>query len=158
MLIRTLGPAILPVLLVSCASMWNLGNRSSLEADVLDVLRPASMDRLSLECRMIGTTRSGYCVGEISLEDAEALALALGLESSQVDLENLDRAPPLAAEGLVECVDPEAFPGVDGLPAYWIAGRPPQLGLVSGGQFEYLLVIVNAATGQGCVQVSYAYG
>lgn len=157
-LIRTFALALVPLLLVSCAFIWNLGNRNSLEADVLEVLHPAPDEGLSLDCRMIGTTRSGYCVGEISQDDARALALAIGLESSTLDLADLDGVPPLAYEGLVGCLDPQAFAVVDGVPAYWIAGRPPQLALKSGGQFEYLLLIVNEATGQGCVQVSYAYG
>ena len=158
MFIRTFGLAILPVLLVSCASIWNLGNRSSLEADVLDVLRPASKDGLSLECRMIGTTRSGYCLGEISDDEAAAWAQGLALESFRVNLEDAASTPALGVEGPVGCLSVEVFPGVDGLPALWVGGRPPQLALGSGGQFEYLLLIVNAATGQGCVQASYAYG
>jgi hypothetical protein len=158
MFIRAFGLAILPVLLVSCASIWNLGNRSSLEADVLEVLRPASKDGLSLECRMIGTTRSAYCLGEISDDEAAAWAQALALESFRINLEDAASTPPLGAEGPVGCLSAEVFPGVDGLPAFWIGGRPLQLALGSGGQFEYLLLIVNAATGQGCVQVSYAYG
>ena len=56
------------------------------------------------------------------------------------------------------CLDPQALAVVDGVPAYWITARPPQLALKSGGQFEYLLLIVNEATGEGCVQVSYSYG
>jgi len=157
-LLRTFALALVPLLLVSCAFIWNLGNRNSLEADVLEVLHPAPDEGSFLECRMIGTTRSGYCVGEISQADVQALTLAIGLESSTLDLADLDGVPPLAYEGLVGCLDPQTLAVVDGLPAYWIAGRPPQLALKSGGQFEYLLLIVNEATGQGCVQVSYAYG
>ena len=156
--IRTFGLAILPVLLVSCASIWNLGNRSSLEADVLEILPPASSTGLSLECQMIGTTRSAYCLGDISDDEAAAWAQSLAMESFRVRLGDAASVPPLGAEGPVGCLSAEVFPGVDGLPAFWVGGRPPELALGSGGQFEYLLLIVNAATGQGCLQVSYAYG
>ena len=77
-LLRTFALALVPLLLVSCAFIWNLGNRNSLEADVLEVLHPAPDEGLFLECRMIGTTRSGYCVGEISLDDAKTAATAIG--------------------------------------------------------------------------------
>lgn len=155
---RAHGLALIPLLIVSCASVWNLGNQRALEADVLEVLRPAPDQTLSLKCRMIATTRSGYCLGEISEMEAGARAQALDLESFRVDLEDAASVPPLAAEGPVGCLSAEVFPGVDGLPAYWVGGRPVQLGLGSGAQFEYLLLIVDPATDRGCVQVSYAYG
>jgi hypothetical protein len=50
------------------------------------------------------------------------------------------------------------FGEVRGLPAYWVAGRPEQLKISGGGQFEYMLLIFNASTGRSCIQVSYAYG
>lgn len=146
------------LLLSSCSSLWNLGNRTALQADVQALLQADSLDRLSLDCRMIGSTRSAYCLGEIQTEQAQAAAQALGLTATQVDLDGPATGLPMASEGLQGCLDPEVYPEVDGLPAWWINGRPDQLALESGGQFEYLLLVVNPASGQGCVQVSYAYG
>ena len=107
---------------------------------------------------MIGSTRSGYCLGEMQPEQAEAAARALELTATQVDLNAPNAGLPMASEGTQGCLDPDVFPVVDGLPVWWISGRPAQLGLETGGQFEYLLIVLNTATGQGCVQVSYAYG
>jgi hypothetical protein len=107
---------------------------------------------------MIGSTRSGFCLGAMQLDQAEAVAQALELTATQVNLDAPATDLPMASEGLQGCLDPEVFPAVNGLPAWWISGRPAQLSLETGGQFEYLLIVLNATTGQGCVQVSYAYG
>ena len=107
---------------------------------------------------MIGSTRSGYCRGEIAEDQAQGIAARLGLHASSVDLQDATSVPPLAYEGEVGCLAEDVLPGVNGLPVWWIDGRPPGLALASGAQFEYLLVVLDTASGAGCIQVSYSYG
>jgi hypothetical protein len=111
-----------------------------------------------MECRMIGTTRSGYCAFEAGEAGVHAVATELGLASGSVQPHDLSAIPPVAAEGAVGCFSPEMMERADSLPVYWIGGRPDSLRLQSGGQFEYLVLILDPDTGQACVQVSYAYG
>jgi hypothetical protein len=107
---------------------------------------------------MIGTTRSGYCVLELDEAGGLAAARALGLEPGKVDLNDPATVPPAVAEGMAGCLSPEVLGLVDGLRVYWIGGRPDSLQLQSGSRLEYLPLILHPDAGQGCVQVSYAYG
>ena len=107
---------------------------------------------------MIGSTRSGYCLGQIAADQAEAVAAQLGLKPSQVDLKDTASVPPLGYGGEVGCLSQDVMPGVNGLPVWWIDGRPSNLALSSGGQFEYLFLVADPASGAGCIQVSYSYG
>lgn len=153
MVLLLLLPAI-----TGCSPVWGGLNRTPLETDVREVLTKASQDPPELECKMIGTTRSGFCTLEQDDDGALAWAQGLGLDPRLVDLDSPETVPPVAAEGKVGCLSPEVLEHVDGLPAYWIGGRPDVLALQSGGQFEYLLLVVDPDTGQACMQVSYAYG
>lgn len=92
------------------------------------------------------------------MDQAEEIATRLGLNASTVDLLDTASVPLLAYEGEVGCLGDEALPGVNGLPVWWIDGRPPDLALSSGGQFEYLFLVVDPVSGAGCIQVSYSYG
>ena len=155
--LRVAGVAAVALITLACSSLWNLANRGSLAADVQEAI---GIDRASLplRCQMVGSTRSGYCVAGISVDQAEEIATRLGLNASTVDLLDTASVPPLAYEGEVGCLGDEALPGVNGLPVWWIGGRPPDLALSSGGQFEYLFLVVDAVSGAGCIQVSYSYG
>jgi hypothetical protein len=149
---------LLPAAAAGCSPVWGALNRTSLRADVGEVLTRGLEDPPKIECRMIGTTRSGYCTFEQDSASALALAEELGLESGYVDLNDPASVPPAAVEGMVGCLSAEVLGSVDGLPAYWIGGRPEALKLQNGGQFEYLMLAMDPDTGQACVQDSYAYG
>jgi hypothetical protein len=123
---------ILAALMASCSSFWNWGNRGALIAGMVKVLAPIQVASEDLDCEMID-----YRV------------------ANPADPHTL---PPIVNEGNAGCLSPEVFDDVRGLPAYWIAGRPEQLKISGGGQFEYMLLIFNATTGKSCIQVSYAYG
>jgi hypothetical protein len=137
--------------------MWNAANRSALEADLAQILA-LDPSQPPMQCAMIGGTRSGYCVLPVEEMQVVAWADGLGLSARPMALEEAQSVPPLGAEGPVGCLDPSALNGEDVLPTYWIAGRPAALQLEGGGQFEYLLLIHDPASGKACVQVSYAYG
>ncbi len=145
------------ILLASCSGLWNAANRSSLETDVAQVL---SIDpaEVSMQCAMVDTTRTGYCVLPADETQVDAWARSLGLSPRRASLSDGESVPPLASEGPVGCLDAGRSGAVEGQPAYWIGARPTSLALGSGGQFEYLLLIFDPAAAQACVQVSYAYG
>jgi len=86
------------------------------------------------------------------------MAARLELEARIVSLADPSTVPPIVTDGEIGCLDPDTFGSVDGLPAYWLGGRPDQLSLANGGQFEYMFLLFNTATGLVCVQVAYAYG
>lgn len=142
---------------LACSSLWNLANRGSLVADVHEVIG-IDQASLTLTCQMIGNTRSGTCLGALSQDQAAGIVQRLGLNASIVDLQDATSVPPLAYEGEVGCLGEDALPGVNGLPVWWIDGRSPGLALSSGAQFEYLFIVIDPASGSGCIQVSYSYG
>jgi hypothetical protein len=144
--------------LLACNFLWNSANRNTLESDVNEVLYPINAAQLDLECSMIATTRSGYCLFEANKGQIEEIGARLDLDYRLASFENNETIPPVVSEGKVGCLDENVFGQVDGLPAYYIGGRPDQLSLTGGGQFEYLLLLFNPETGQACAQVSYAYG
>ncbi len=107
---------------------------------------------------MIDSARSGYCLSSSNQAQIEEIVARLDLDYRVASFENNVTIPPIVSEGEVGCLDENVFGQVDGLPAYYIGGRPDQLSLTSGGQFEYLLLLFNPETWQACTQVSYAYG
>lgn len=123
-----------------------------------ELLEPASAGGPSLTCHMIGQTRTGVCSGEISTEQAARLAASLELTPSPGDPLDPATVPIPAGDRDGGCLGPVAWPGLAGLRAWWAGGRPASLALSSGGQFEYLLLVIDPSTGAGCIQVSYAYG
>ena len=149
---------VIGLTLLACNFLWNSANRVPLESDVKEVLDPATTAKLDLKCSMIDSTRSGYCLFSSNQAQIEEIAARLDLDYRVVSFENSESVPPVISEGEVGCLDEDVFGAVDGLPAYYIGGRPDQLSLANGGQFEYLLLLFNPETGQACTQVSYAYG
>jgi len=111
-----------------------------------------------MKCAMIGGTRSGYCVLPADATQVVSWADTLGLSARAVSLQDVATLPPLASEVPVGCLDESTLEGIEGLPAYWITGRPAALKLEGGGQFEYLLLIHDPAAASVCLQASYAYG
>ncbi len=144
--------------LLACNFLWNSANRVPLKSDVNEVLDPANTSGLDLTCAMIDTTRSGYCLFMADEGKIEEIAARLELDYRVASFDKDDTIPPLVLDGKVGCLDENVFGIADGLPAFYIAGRPGQLSLAGGGQFEYLLLLFNPETGQACTQVSYAYG
>lgn len=149
---------VIVLTLLACNFLWNAANRTPLESDVNEFLDPANTAQLDLNCSMIESTRSGYCLFVADEEQIEEIAARLNLDYRAASLEINETVPPVVSEGKVGCLDEDVFGKVDGFPAYYIGGRPDQLLLAGGGQFEYLLLLFNPETGQVCTQVSYAYG
>jgi len=146
------------VLTAACSSLWNWGNRDALIAGMVEVLAPIEVTAGDLDCKMIGSTRSGYCLLDTTPQMVMTIATSLALDYRVANPADPHTLPPIVDEGKVGCLSPEVFGDVRGLPAYWIAGRPEHLQISGGGQFEYMLLLFNATTGRSCIQVSYAYG
>ena len=149
---------VLALLLASCSSLWNVATRDLLRSGMVEVLSPIGTTADDLECEMIGSTRSGYCLLETTPEMVMTIATSLALDYRVANPDDPHTLPPIAGEGKTGCLSSEVFGEIRGLPAYWIAGRPEQLQVSGGGQFEYMLLLFNPGTGQSCIQVSYAYG
>jgi uncharacterized membrane protein len=139
-------------------ALWISLTQGALAADVGEVLTPDSGARRDLACQMLERSRTGYCLFTADEGDIQGVARRLGLETSTASGDDPHATPLLALEGGRGCRATDILRSGEKLPAYWAAGRPKQLALRSGGQFEYLLLLYDRATRQACVQVSYAYG
>lgn len=142
------------LLLVGCGPLWNALNRSGLESDVRDILNRAAVGPQQLDCRMVGTTRDAPC--SLRMTPSEAASVIRTLELERIDSAS-DGPTPLAR--VVAHADPSCLAKTSTAAAVFaIAGRTDSLRLPSGSAFDYLLLTINASTGQTCLQVSYAYG
>ncbi|MCP9785977.1 hypothetical protein [Cyanobium sp. N5-Cardenillas] len=136
------------LLLTGCASLWTVTNRSGLEADVRELLKTADVEPQHLDCRMVGTTRMAACSLHLSPPQTASVIRALALENIQTSSET--SAPQAGPSCVAETSGP--------IITFGRGHRPTSLRLASGTAFEYLLLTINKATGQACIQVSYAYG
>ena len=142
----------------ACATLWSSANRTALASDVREVLARADVDPAILDCRMVGTTRSGTCLFDTSETEIQDLVAALELRELKLPGESVASSGGLAAEADEGCMTSDFFGDRTGLLFYGIGGRPDQLELSSGGQFEYLLLLFDPSEGEVCVQASYSYG
>lgn len=156
-MIRKLSLLLTAASLTACSALWSTANRGALEADLRRVL-DAPAEAPGWECSMVGTTRTGYCRFEADASWLRSAAEELGMQRTAVGLHDPAGLPPLQSEGLTGCLSAEVFGPAQDLPAYWLGGRPEALALESGGQFEYLLLLIDPATGAACAQAAYAYG
>jgi hypothetical protein len=127
----------------------------ALRSDVAEVIQIPDRARPQLTCLTPSRTRMGYCLTALDQPTITQIVGRLGLSQ----ILPADGAPldlPTVEPG--GCQSSAVFGDGTGLRAYWVAGRPDQLALRNGGQFEYLLLLTRPETGQACIQVSYAYG
>ncbi len=151
---RRLSCGLVFLLLTGCESLWDLTNRSGLEADVRALLKSAAVEPQHLECRMVGTTRKAACSLRLSPPETASVIRALALESIQTSPEISSPQARLIAHAGPSCMADTSRPSV----RFGRGNRPNSLRLPSGTAFDYLLLTVNMSTGQACVQVSYSYG
>jgi hypothetical protein len=160
------GLSVLRVLLLAvisspagaCAPFWNSGNRTTLTADVREILDRGEVDPDRLECNMLGTTRSGLCLFDTTETEIQELTAGLGLGQWQLTGQTEAANGSLAAEAGKGCLTSEFFGGRTDLLQFGIAGRPDELELSDGGQFEYFILLFDPNTGEACIQVAYSYG
>ena len=142
----------------ACATLWSSTSRTALAGDMREVLVRGNVDPAFLDCHMLETTRSGICLFDASETEIENLTIALELRALELPNETELPSGSLAGEAQAGCMTSDPFvDGTDFL-LYGIAGRPDQLELSSGGQFEYLILLFDPSNGEACVQASYSYG
>jgi hypothetical protein len=151
---RRLSCGLVFLLLTGCESLWNLTNRSGLEADVRALLKTAAVEPQYLDCRMVGTTRKAACSLRLSPRQTSSVIRTLALESIPTSSENSSPQAQLIALADPSCVAELSRPIV----RFGLGNRPNSLRLSSGTAFDYLLLTINTSTGQACVQISYSYG
>lgn len=109
----------------------------------------------TLDCRMLAGRRDGVCSYRTESFQADAIVSRLQLveinlraEVSYGVLDTLART--------TECHKTIVPPGGSGVRAYGTYQRPASLKLTKGARFEYLFLFRVEATGETCLQVSYA--
>lgn len=150
-------PPTLALLVASCSPLWDRANRHALQGDVAGVLAASGETVALTDCHMVGTTRAGYCF--FVAEPSRVQAIALSLEMGEPLEIRADLGPSLPAF-LQEspCLADYSTSSFDEVLAFLVTGRPAQLRLADGGQFEYMLMVFESASGEACIEASYAYG
>jgi hypothetical protein len=156
-LTRALVVVLALAALVACDALWSAANRDALTADVGGLLRQHGAAGAAPQCGMIGATRDGTCRFQATPEQVAALAEGLGLRPTSPAEDGPDGAELRHWETRDGCRRSGAFAGPTAT-THRSERRPPRLRLGHGGAFEYLLLYHQPATGEACVQVSYAYG
>lgn len=140
---------------VACGSLWSRANVGQLKTDVEGLFEQVDTHVSFQSCSMLGTTRTGYCrfdIGNVTLDTI---------------IEKFSLVPVAFENATIAFIDEEFEAGCGSFPLilegsggklYLISGRPQSLRLSNGAAFEYLLLLLNPSSGEGCLQVSYAYG
>ena len=150
----TFSLSLLCVLIAGCGLVWQSIQGSALDRDLTQVLEANGLERRELQCRMVASSRTGFCVMNATEEDTDQLisSLALVLREAGDDHGNV---PSWELEQ--GCGSVEGFSGDPSVQVYESARRPEALRLANGTAFEYLLVSFRQDLGTMCIQVSYAY-
>jgi hypothetical protein len=148
---------LLSLVAPGCAEVWTQFNRPGLEADGRHLLLAAGVESEQLSCGMIGSTRTGFCIGSLPQTWSTPVELP-GLQrvTSRSPEELRDRMDAWEAEG--GCRTLAAFQDPAQTIVFISERRPPDFDLPSGGSPEYVMIYLNTTGQQACVQLSYAYG
>lgn len=147
--------ALLMVSGTSCSALWNRANAGALQSDLQSLFEGVGIGVSLEECRMIGSTRGGFC----RFQDAEGTSTAM--------IEAFNLLPVPLENATIPFIDTEFEAGCGSYPwildgssgeLYLISGRPKSLVLPGGTSFEYLLLVFEGSSGEACIQVTYAYG
>ena len=150
----TFSLSLLCVLIAGCGLVWQSVQGAALESDLIQVLEANGLEGRELQCRMVDSSRTGFCVMAAAEEDAAQLInrLSLTLRKAGDDDGNV---PSWELEN--GCGSVEGFTAEASARVYESARRPETLRLANGTAFEYLLVSFRQDLGTMCIQVSYAY-
>lgn len=143
------------VLIAGCGLVWQSIQGAALDRDLTQVLEANDLEQRELQCRMVASSRTGFCVMDATEEDAAQLISRLSLvlrEPGDVH----GNVPSWELEQ--GCGAVEGFTAEESARVYESARRPETLRLANGTAFEYLLVSFRQDLGTMCIQVSYAYG
>jgi len=150
----TFSLSLLCVLIAGCGLVWQSVQGAALDSELTQVLEANGLERRELQCRMVASSRTGFCVLDAAEEDAAQLInrLSLTLRKSGDDDGNV---PSWELEN--GCGSVEGFTAEASARVYESARRPETLRLANGTTFEYLHVSFSQDLGTMCIQVSYAY-
>ncbi len=143
------------VLIAGCGLVWQSIQGAALDRDLTQVLEANDLEQRELQCRMVASSRTGFCVMDATEEDAAQLISRLSLvlrEPGDVH----GNVPSWEFEQ--GCGAVEGFTAEESARVYESARRLETLRLANGTAFEYLLVSFRQDLETMCIQVSYAYG
>lgn len=136
-----------------CRQVWD--RASGLEPAVRDLLARAVASDTPLDCRMIGTSRTGACEAFIQGDTVERLIEQLKLTQVFPDQPEDYEYQRWSDGGTDSCA--AKYSGPD-MKIYKSKRRTPELRLEDGAAFEYFLLFYNPGAKAACIQVSFAYG
>jgi len=153
-IVVTFSLSLLCGLIAGCGLVWQSVQGTALDSDLTQILEANGLEQRELQCRMVASTRTGFCVMDATEEDAAQLISRLSLDLREAgDVHG--NVPSWEIEQ--GCGSVEGFPAESAAQVYESARRPETLRLANGSAFEYLLVSFRQDLGTMCVQVSYAY-
>lgn len=142
----------------ACDVVWNAANRSSLRADVAELLAKGGLPERALVCNMIGTTRGGTCSFSGSAEEVAAVTKSLALWEVRFGDGEGGVVDPSAAALRHACPQSRRVGKSSSVKAFGLGSRPPELRLKSGSAFEFILFYWDSGNSDVCVEVAYSYG
>ncbi len=137
--------------LSSCQFLWDMGNRNGLKQDIRELVFNGQEVEPALNCRMVGTTRTGVCQGTLTEEKVATTVQELKLHVVTFAQKDYEFASWAEEGGCSSQASSDAK-------IFKSERRAPELQLKNGVAFEYLLLFFTAHNGNVCIQVSYAYG
>ena len=75
----TFSLSLLCVLIAGCGPVWQSVQGAALESDLIQVLEANGLEGRELQCRMVDSSRTGFCVMAAAEEDAAQLINRLSL-------------------------------------------------------------------------------
>ncbi len=151
-LISTLSASVVCLSLCSCATLWNLGNVSSFQTDVENILKNAGVETKITTAHMVDTTRAAVAEFAITADDFKKVVSALQLEKAE-------RIPSDFKGNDSPILESYLKGGAENIEAYsTTTPRPGSLKLSSGSSFEYAVLLYDSRAGKACLLTCYAYG
>ena len=123
-------------------------NRAGLKRDMVEVFAMCGFKPAGARYSMSDRSRSGRVEFTASQAESDAMVRTLGLKPV-ADPSDISRLALATGASI------PTGPGIDLLA---VTGRPGQLRLSNGGQFELLVLCRNCSTGKTIVLVAYASG
>lgn len=77
--------SLLCVLIAGCGLVWQRIQGAALDSDLTQVLEANGLERRELQCRILASTRTGFCVMDAAEEDAADLISRLSLALRETD-------------------------------------------------------------------------
>jgi hypothetical protein len=133
-------------------------NVMGLRRDLAEISSRFSVDLKGPQCKMVGHTRTGYCISPISNEGVASLISGLNLSRLNGKADEINASDIGSLDFDNGCRKEGPFTDISKMEIHGIHNRPDSLRMKDGSAFQYLLLFHNQTTGEVCIQVSYSYG